>query len=286
MGGDLDSTNIIGSPLLSVITNVRKDHCGFLGNTIEEIAMHKAGIIKHGRPVFFGGDSDNVPQAIISAAKEKSAPLYTKDRSEIKCSLTESVFSLSGTSFNYKGMKIDLPLLGTYQPENAVNVFNCVEILRDEGLEIPYNAVKSGIENSKWHGRFEVLRKNPTVVFDGSHNPDGIKYAAESIELYFKNSKITLLIGVMADKEYELYADMLGGLIDRCFAVSPDNPRSLASEILAESFARKGIDSSAFDNLENGVKAAYDHAKNKDIPLIALGSLYMYREFVEALEKC
>lgn len=286
MGGDLDSTNMIGSPLLSVITNVQKDHCGFLGNTIEEIAAHKAGIIKHGRPVFFGGESDNIPQSIINAAKEKSAPLFTKNWSEIKYNFPESVFSLSGTSFNYKGMKINLPLLGTYQLGNAVNVLNCVEILRDEGLEIPYNAVKSGIENSKWHGRFEVLRKKPIVIFDGSHNPDGIKYAAESIELYFKDKKIALLIGVMADKEYELYADMLGGLIDQCFAVSPDNPRSLDSRILAESFVQKGIGSSAFENLEDGVKAAFDHAKNKDIPLIALGSLYMYREFIEALEKC
>lgn len=286
MGGDLDSTNVISSPLLSVITNVQKDHCGFLGNTIEEIAAHKAGIIKYGRPVFFGGDIGNIPQSIINAAKEKSSHLFTKNRSEIKCSFPESVFSLSGTQFNYKGMNINLPLLGTYQIDNVANVLNCIEILKDEGLEISNNAVKNGIETAKWHGRFEVLRKKPIVIFDGSHNPDGIRYAAESIKFYFKDSKIALLVGVMADKEYELYADILGELIDECFAVTPNNPRSLKSEILAESFAEKGIGSSAFENLDDGVKAAYAHAKSRNIPLIALGSLYMYREFISALEKC
>ena len=286
MGGDLDSTNVIVSPLLSVITNVQKDHCAFLGNTIEEIASHKAGIIKHGRPVFFGGDSSNIPQAIINAAKEKSAPLFTADYSEIKSNFPEPVFNLSGASFNYKGMKITLPLLGTYQLDNAVNVLNCIEILKKEGLNIPYSEVRDGIENAKWHGRFEVLKKNPTVIFDGSHNPDGIEAVAKSIELYFPNSKIALLIGVMADKEYSLYADMLGEFIDRCFAVSPDNPRSLASNILADTFAEKGISSLSFEKLEDGVKAAYAHAKSNNIPLIALGSLYMYREFIAALEKC
>lgn len=281
MGGDLDSTNVIGSPLLSVITNVQKDHCAFLGNTIEEIALHKAGIIKHGRPVFFGGDSDNIPQAIVNAAKEKSAPLFRANRSEIK----SPVFSLSGTSFNYRGMNITLPLLGTYQLDNAVNVLNCIEILKKEGLKIPYKAVRDGIENAKWHGRFEILKRNPIVIFDGSHNPDGIRAAAKSIELYFPNSKIALLIGVMADKEYGLYADMLGKFTDCCFAVSPDNPRSLASNILANTFADKGISSIPFEKLEDGVKAAYIHAKRNNIPLIALGSLYMYREFIDALEK-
>lgn len=285
MGGDLDSTNALNSPLLSVITNVQKDHCGFLGNTIEEIASHKAGIIKQGRPVFFGGDSDNIPQPILNAAKEKSAALFTKSWSDIKTNFPEPVYNLYGISFNYKGMAIKLPLLGTYQLENAVNVLNCVEILRNEGLKIPYQAVKEGISKAKWHGRFELLRKNPAVIFDGSHNPDGIRCAAESIPLYFQNSKIALLIGVMADKEYDLYAEMLGDLTDRVFTVTPDNPRSLDSNILADSFSKKGIRAVPFSSLDDGVRSAYEYAASRRIPLIALGSLYMYREFIEALEK-
>lgn len=285
MGGGLDSTNALRSPLLSVITNIQKDHCGFLGNTIDEIAAHKAGIIKPGRPIFFGGDSRNIPQAIISASEKNSAPLFTKDQLDLKILPADNNGEISGITLLYKGQKIRLPLLGTYQPENAANVLKCVEILRDYGVGIPETAVISGIENAQWHGRFELLRTDPIVIFDGSHNPDGIKHAAESIRMYFTDKKIALLIGVMADKEYELYADILGDLTDRIFTVSPDNPRALDSHILAESFSKKGYNATPFSILEQGVSAACQYVESRNIPLIALGSLYMYREFTAALSR-
>lgn len=285
MGGGLDSTNVLSAPLLSVITNIQKDHCGFLGNTIDEIAAHKAGIIKPGRPVFFGGDSRNIPQAIISASEKNSAPLFTKDQLDLKILPAANNGKISGITLLYKGQKIRLPLLGTYQPENAANVLKCVEILRDYGVGIPETAVISGIEKAQWHGRFELLRTDPVVIFDGSHNPDGIRHAAESIRMYFPDKKIALLIGVMADKEYELYADILGDLTGRIFTVTPDNPRTLSSNILADSFAKKGYHSESFPILEQGVSAAYQYAKSRNIPLIALGSLYMYREFTAALSQ-
>lgn len=283
MGGDCDSTNIIKYPVLSVITNVRKDHCSFLGNTIDEIAFHKAGIIKQNRPVFFGGEE--VPEIIVQTAQKNNSELFTADWSDILFNYPESVCTLSGTQFTYKGMKINLSLLGTYQLNNAVNVLNCIEILRNEGIDIPYRAVKNGLENVKWHGRFEILRKNPLVIFDGSHNPDGIERTAESLELYFGKKRVVMLTGVMADKEYSLYADILEKYIDCVFTVKPDNPRSLDCQTLAGTFSEKGIPACAFHELENGVKSAYSYAEKHNLPLIALGSLYMYREFTEALDK-
>ena len=126
MGGDLDSTNIISAPLLSVITNVQLDHCGFLGSTVAEIASHKAGIIKKGRPVFFGGD-DEAALAVIKAAAEKcGSELYFPDPRELE----NAEFSLSGLSFDYRGERLEIPLLGTYQLTNAANVLRCVDILR------------------------------------------------------------------------------------------------------------------------------------------------------------
>lgn len=277
MGGDLDSTNVIKSPVLSVITNVRKDHCSFLGNTIDEIASHKAGIIKLDRPVFFGGE--DVPEIVVQTARKNNSELFTISPCDIKAE-----YSLSGTQFTYRDMKINLSLLGTYQLNNAVNVLNCIEILKNQGFDIPDNAVKNGLNNAKWHGRFEILRRNPPVIFDGSHNPDGITRTAESIEKYF-NSRVVMLIGVMADKEYNLYADILGKYIDCVFTVKPDNPRSLDCQTLAGTFSEKGIPACAFHELEWGVQSAYSYAREKNLPLIALGSLYMYREFTEALDK-
>lgn len=283
MGGDLDSTNVIASPLLSVITNVQKDHCGFLGDTVDEIAMHKSGIIKHGRPVYFGGDC--MPEIIEKTAREKNSRLFTADYSEILFNFPESACTLSGTLFTYKGMKINLSLLGTYQLGNAVNVLNCVEVLKNQGLDIPYSAVRDGLENVKWHGRFEILNKNPLVIFDGSHNPDGMKHTAETIKHYFGKNRVVFLMGVMADKEYNLYADMLRENAERIFTVTPDNPRSLDCLTLADYFSEKNLPSYACPDFAEGIRLAYSHAEENGLPLIALGSLYMYRQFIESLNK-
>ncbi len=280
MGGDLDSTNIISAPLLSVITNVQLDHCGFLGSTVAEIASHKAGIIKKGRPVFFGGD-DEAALAVIKAAAEKcGSELYFPDPRELE----NAEFSLSGLSFDYRGERLEIPLLGTYQLTNAANVLRCVDILRKYGVKLPDYALREGLANVKWHGRFEVLRREPLVIFDGSHNPDGISCAADSIRQYFGENKVVFLIGVMADKEYGLYADMLGEFAEAVFTVKPDNPRALDSETLAQTFAEKGIDARPYSVLSDGVSAACAFAMERGRPLIALGSLYMYREFTQALE--
>ena len=280
MGGDLDSTNVISSPLLSVITNVRKDHCAFLGNTTEEIASHKSGIIKAGCPVLFGGSDSAAENVIISAAENSGSELFRTDYSRI----SDVSHSLEGTDFTFGGFgRLHINLAGTYQVYNAANVLTAVEILRRYGFTITDENVRTGLEKARWHGRFEILRKNPTVIFDGSHNPDGISSAAESIRLCL-NGKAALLIGVMADKEYSLYADMLGDFTAHAFAVTPDNPRALDSKTLAETFAEKDIPATAFDSLEDGVKSAYEFAKKHNVPLIALGSLYMYREFINALD--
>lgn len=283
MGGDLDSTNVIKAPVMSVITNVQKDHSAFLGNTIAEIALHKSGIIKKGRPVYFGGDSEEAYEIMADAAKKQGAELYLPDYSRFEW--TEENCSINGADFVYDGESYHIPLLGTYQFENAVNVISCIEILRREGIKIPCEAVHNGLAEVRWHGRFEVLKKEPLIIYDGAHNPDGIRCAADSIRRYFSDRKVVLLIGVMADKEYSLYADMLGELAECAFAVKPDNPRSLDSEKLAEALTAKGLNTTAYEVLSDGVKAAYNYAKEHDLPLIALGSLYMYREVTDALEK-
>lgn len=279
MGGDTDATNLIKSPLLSVITNVQSDHCGFLGNTISEIASHKAGIIKHSRPVFFGGSSPEALEIIRAKANSMDSPLFFPDKDAV----SDVNYSLDGISLAWKGKNVHTPLSGSYQFDNTVNVLSCVDILNSQGLDINGEALQNGLPKTQWHGRFEILRCDPYVIFDGAHNPDGISYAAESIEKYFSGTKAAILIGVMADKEYGLYADMLGHLIDKAFTVKPDNPRSLDSGKLAEVFSSKGIPAESFEVLADGVNSAYSYAKSKNIPLIALGSLYMYREFTQAL---
>lgn len=279
MGGDTDATNVINKPVLSVITNVQSDHCKFLGNTIAEIAAHKAGIIKEGCPVFFGGDDAEAFEVVSAKAREVGAPFRFMDYSDV----SGVRFSLDGMEFDYKDKLYKVPLLGVYQLNNALNVIFCSEILTKKGYNIDYGDIRRGLAKTAWHGRFEMLRRDPYVIFDGAHNPDGIRFASESIERYFGRKKVAMLIGVMADKDYRLYSEMLGNHAAKVFTVKPDNPRALDSASLAKVFSEKNISAESFDVLADGVKSAYEYAKSRNIPLIALGSLYMYREFNEVL---
>lgn len=275
MGGDLDSTNVISSPVLSVITNVAADHTAFLGDTIEKIARHKAGIIKPHRPVLYGGNNSAALEIIREISAKNNSPLTVSDMSRINYSHSD----LFGTEMDFSGFgRLKTPLSGTYQQYNMANVMTAVEILRGEGFDIPQNSVVSGLSEVSHHGRFEIMNSDPIVIFDGAHNPDGIICAAESIKNYF-NSKVVLLIGVMADKEYRLYPEILGKFTERAFTVIPDNPRALDSEKLKNAFTEKGIPAESYPNVSEGTLAAFKFASENGLPLIALGSLYMYREF-------
>ncbi len=275
MGGDSDSTNVISSPVLSVITNVAADHTAFLGDTIEKIARHKAGIIKPHRPVLYGGNNSAALEIIRETSAKNSSPLTVSDMSRINYSHSD----LFGTEMDFSGFgRLKTPLSGTYQQYNMANVMTAVEILRGEGFDIPQSSVVSGLSAVSHHGRFEIMNRDPIVIFDGAHNPDGIICAAESIKNYF-NSKVVLLIGVMADKEYRLYPEILGKFTERAFTVIPDNPRALDSEKLKNAFTEKGIPAESYPNVSEGTLAAFKFASENGLPLIALGSLYMYREF-------
>lgn len=280
MGGETDSTNVVEKPLISVITNIALDHTAFLGDTIEEIARCKAGIIKNSCPVLYGGNESAL--AVIRDISQKKGSQLTLTDSE-RVTVLES--DISGVVYHDKVFgRLILPLIGTYQRGNLANVLTAVELLRSEGMNITENAVKSGISKAVWQGRFEVVSRNPLIIYDGAHNPDGIIQAAESISAYI-GGKIALLIGVMADKEYGLYPEILGKFIDKAFTVRPDNPRSLDSESLAAAFEENGIDVLSCGTVESGLRLALEYAKNRDIPLIVLGSLYMYREFFGAVNK-
>lgn len=280
MGGDTDSTNVVENPLLSVITNIAIDHNAFLGNTVKEIARHKAGIIKKSRPVLYGGNNNEALDVIAEISQKNGSQLILSDCNRV--TVCES--NIYGTVYSDKSFgELKSRLIGSYQKYNLANVLTAVEILRSAGWIIPDNAVKSGLSSVVWQGRFELVSENPLIIYDGSHNPDGIIQAAESISNYF-SGKVALLIGVMADKEYQIYPELLGKFTEKAFAVVPDNPRSLDSEILAKAFMEKGISAVSCGTVENGVKMALEYVKNRNIPLIALGSLYMYREFYNALK--
>lgn len=284
MGGDMDCTNVIEKSVLSIITNIQYDHQAFLGNTAAEIAAHKAGIIKPFCPVLFDAQHsvDCTFSVIHEMAEQCHAPLYLIHGNTPK--IYDVRQTLDGTAFVYNGHALRTPLLGTYQVRNLELVLHAIELLCDNGLSISDDGLAQGLAHVQWHGRFELLSRDPVIVFDGAHNPDGIRSAQQSLQQYFHEQKLILLIGVMADKEYTVYPELLGNMAAHVFTVKPDNSRALDAHTLAETFTAQGIPATACDSLLEGVQLAHTYAQNSQTPLAVLGSLYMYHDFCEALE--
>ncbi len=282
MGGRFDSTNIISPPLLSVITGISLDHTAFLGDSIEKIAFEKAGIIKKGSPALFGANDAVAERVIREYAKEMKSELFLTDRTAIK----NVRATLGGTVFDFGERKnLKIRLLGLYQPYNAANVLTAINILKSAGMDISEEAIYRGLESASWSARFELLSSDPTVIYDGAHNPEGIAAAVGSIEQYFPDRKVYILSGVMKDKDYGVIAADLSRVASRAYTVTPDNPRALDAREYAKVLRSHGIDAEPFDSLDTALGTALTAAKADNSPLICLGSLYMYCELADVFEK-
>ncbi len=281
MGGRLDSTNIIRNPLLSVITGIALDHVAFLGDTVEKIAAEKAGIIKDGAPVLFGGEDRAAKAVIERKAMDKGSAFYTVPYGKIANLRAD----LSGSTFDFDGRKdLNICLLGMYQPRNASLVVRAAELLRERGCSISEEALRKGLAAARWQGRFEIISRDPLMIFDGAHNPQGIGSAVESIKQYFGEEKVYLLTGVLRDKDYTAIAKDLATVASRAFTLTPDSPRALSSEEYAETLRAAGIAAESFSTLRGALDAAREAAKRDGVPLICLGSLYVYASLITEVE--
>jgi len=292
MGGRLDSTNVISEAEVSVITGVALEHTEYLGDTVPKIAFEKAGIIKKGCPVVYGGrdygetsspENEKTAFAVISErANELGSELSFCDYSELKIKSA----TLDGAMLDYKDRKdVKIPLLGLYQPENCVKALEVIEALRKKGYSIPESAVREGLLGVTWRARFEKLLNEPLTVYDGSHNPDGVVEVVKALIHYFDDRNLNFLTGVMKDKDYTLMAKMLAPLANEVFCVTPDNPRALEAEELVKVYSGFGVKANAYETVNEGVRAAVKKSKEGGFPLICLGSLYMYAEVSDAIEK-
>ncbi|MBE6608982.1 MAG: bifunctional folylpolyglutamate synthase/dihydrofolate synthase [Ruminococcaceae bacterium] len=285
LGGRLDATNIIKDPILSVVTGIALEHTAILGNTVKEIAAEKAGIIKKGRPVLLGcasADSDqaDVEDVVVNKANECGSAFYKTDISYLTLKST----TIDGTVIDYKDHKdIKVPLLGLYQPKNAANVLSALDILRELGYNIGKQAISDGIAKTLWKARFERISESPLIFFDGSHNPQGITEAVRSINQYFGEKKVIIVTGVMADKNYLEMVNMISSVASEVFTLTPDNPRALSADKLADVYNASGIKATASSSVTEAVSKAFKRAQETGDPIFALGSLYMYSEVKNAV---
>lgn len=279
MGGRLDSTNIIKTPVLSVITEISLDHTSFLGSTVEAIAAEKAGIIKKGVPVIFTGTDEKARTVVRSEAEKLGSSFSFADYS----SLSVTVSDVFGSTFDFDGESdFRITLAGEYQPRNASAVISAVKILRGIGYDIPDSALKSGLAKTKWHARFELLSEDPVIVYDGGHNPDGVRVTFASARICF-NERPILLSGIMADKDYAETARIAAQYAHRVYTVKPNVPRALDAEAYAQVYLSLGVDAVAKDSVESGVAAAVADAIAERRPLLIFGSLYMYADAEKAV---
>lgn len=282
MGGRLDATNIIEDPLLTVITGIALDHTAFLGDTVEAIAGEKAGIVKKGCPVHWGGQDSAAEQVIAKRAEQLGVEFHGVDYSALK----NVCPSLEGTTFDFgRYTQLKIRLLGLYQPENAASVVSAVALLRARGLDISDDALREGLESTCWAARFELMSSRPTVIYDGSHNPQGIDAAVRSIHGLFGERRVNLLTGVLKDKDYNYIAGRLSEVAAKVWCVTPENERALPAEQYCNVLRSLGVEAYAAESLGTGVADAYQTSREEDVPLVALGSLYMYGDFCSALDK-
>jgi len=280
MGGRLDSTNVIDTPELAVITAIGYDHVKELGPTISDIAREKAGVIKAGGDVLIYGGEPDVETVFERISSEHGARLSKVDFTRI----IDQKFSLEGINLRIKPYgEIMLPLIGAYQPKNATLAITALELLRAKRYKITDDNIIKGIASVKWPGRFEVLGQKPVFILDGSHNPQGMEATVESLNSHFSDNatlsypKIIFLIGVMADKEVDKMIAHIAPLAERFIAVKPDNPRAMCTKELTEKLKRFGVPVFDCGSVSDGVSEALKIAGERDV-ICALGSLFFSAE--------
>lgn len=273
LGGIYDSTNVIDPPEVAVITNIGFDHTDYLGKTLAEITGNKCGIIKSGSDVVAYPNVTEVTDVIEAACEEKGCRLEYADFGRVEPLSAD----ISGQAFVWKGeapgastLKIQMPLIGEYQQRNAAVALTVVEALKRRGWAISDEAITKGMAAVSWPARFEVLGTDPVFILDGGHNKQCAEAVAESLGKYFPEGGLTLIIGVLADKDYESILDALLPYASKCCCLTPDSDRALPGAELAKVIREKGKEAEPFDSAAEAIKAAVAIGA----PVITFGSLY------------
>lgn len=271
LGGELDSTNVIDTPELAVIAAIGLDHTAQLGNTIEQVASAKAGIIKPGGDVVVYGAEPEALAVFEKKCESVGARLTRVDFSR----LTVRELSLESALADFEPYKsLRIPLAGAYQPKNMALAVTALEVLRKKGWNITDDALRRGLENVAWPGRFELLSRDPVVILDGAHNVHGVKAACDGFDALFPSQKLVILMGVMADKDVSNMVALLASHAAAFVTVTPHNDRALPGEKLAELIQSHGVPAYACGSIEHGVREALRLAREHGAPIAALGSLY------------
>ena len=271
LGGRLDATNVIPSPEAAVITNIGLEHTAILGHTLPEIAREKAGIIKPGCEAVLYRQTASVEEIIRQRCARLGVPLHLADFDGIR----PEKAGLEGQVFDWEELAgLHLPLLGRHQLCNAAVALTAMRVLQKRGWSITEEHIRRGLAATDWPGRFQIIGHDPLFIIDGGHNPQCIRALEQNIRDYLPDRPLTVLTGVMQDKDYHC---MYRGVVPyaRSFiTVTPDNPRSLPAGELAAYIRELGAPVTACDTIRGGVSLALEQA-GPGGTVLCYGSLYL-----------
>ena len=327
MGGRLDATNVISSPEVCAIMHIGLDHTEFLGDTVEQVAAEKAGILKPGADCVLyhqlPGVMDVVQQRFAEVnsdaadTTDAAASPLNADTADSRCvsgaagttdssfdiahsnhagastksaaarlvitdptAFTARVRTIDGQVFDYRNRSdLRIQLLGNYQMENAMAVLDIIDCLQRRGWGISEDAIRAGLAQATWPGRFEVLSREPLLIVDGAHNPNGVEALVDTIRAYFPDQKINFVMGVMKDKDYHTMLRLIAPYAARFITELPDAHRALRPEQL-KSEIRAYFDGpvETADSVTAAVQRAMEIAEGTEAIAICFGSLYQVAE--------
>lgn len=273
LGGRLDATNTVPSPILHIITAIGLDHTEILGDTIEKITMEKCGILRDGCTLLTPPDQDpKAKQVMIKACMDKNATFVTgcADGGKLVS------FGVEGMELRVGKMELSVPLVGRHQISNVLTVLSAVEILREQHFEIKDEHIVEGIDRTRFPARFELCSKKPIAILDGAHNPQAALALAKNVEELLPDKR-TLLCGWMADKDCRTAASILAPCFKKIVTVPVDNPRALPPEELAEIMKLYCADVTAKKSAKEALADLLEHLE-EDEALVVAGSLYLASE--------
>ena len=280
MGGRLDATNVISSPEVCAIMHIGLDHTEFLGDTVEQVAVEKAGILKPGADCVLyhqlPGVMEVVQKRFADVNHDAAARLVITDPT----AFTAHARNIDGQVFDYRARQhLRIQLLGNYQMENAMAVLDIIDCLIRRGWGISKDAIRTGLARATWPGRFEVLSRDPLLIVDGAHNPNGVEALVDTIRAYFPDQKINFVMGVMKDKDYHTMLRLIAPYAARFITELPDAHRALRPEQL-KSEIRAYFDGpvETADSVTAAVQRAMEIAEGTNVITICFGSLYQVAE--------
>ncbi len=269
---------VIKTPLAEIITSISLDHTRVLGDTIEEIAAKKAGIIKP------NSDLRLLPQA-ASGRDCRPDGAVCKNRQPASSRKSQSsadyTFRPNRLRFFYAGKTYEISLVGAHQVYNAVTVIQTMELLRQKGFVLPGSAITEGLKETRFSARFQILRQNPVVVVDGAHNPEGLQALSQTLQMI--QQKKNLIVGMMADKDYGHSLQAVCRQADEVICVPIQNPRAVRPELLAELAEGVCPSVSVIRNLSEAFQTALDRSGEQDY-IIGCGSFFLAGEMIPIIK--